>query len=115
MPNEQDKEKSLLETLADTVKAAAESIAHPTEGTPMEMPLNESGYELTHLHPVPKPARERTAKKKKTASKPAKRAAAKKAKPAAGKKGVGKARKAVKKAGKKKAAKKVAKKKKARC
>jgi hypothetical protein len=110
MPDEEDKEKSLLETLADTVKAAAESIAHPTEGTPMEMPLNESGYELTHLHPVPKPLRKRTAKRKKTTSKPAKPAAAKKAKPAAGKKSAGKAKKAVKK----KTAKKIAKKKKAR-
>jgi hypothetical protein len=101
------KEKSLFETLTDTVKAAAESIAHPTEGTPMEMPLNESGYAITHLQPVPKPAAKRKAKKKKTAKK---RAAAKKSKSAAGKKSkkaVGKSKKkAAKKAAKKKQAKK---------
>ncbi len=104
---EETKERSLLQALADTVKAAAESIAHPTEGTPMEMPLNESGYALTHLQPVPKPAGKRTAKKKKTARKPVKRAAAKKSKSAAGKKSVGKpGKKAAKKVAKKKRAKK---------
>lgn len=109
-----DKEKSLLETLADTVLAAAESIVHPTEGTPMEMPLNESGYAITHLQPhlqsVPKPTAKRAAKKKKVTRKPAKSAAAKKSKSAAG----GKARKAAAKTTKKKAVTKVAKKKKAR-
>jgi hypothetical protein len=30
------KEKTLFETLSDTVKAAAASIVHPTNGTPME-------------------------------------------------------------------------------
>lgn len=104
-----DNEKSLFETLTDTVKAAAESIAHPTGGTPMEMPLNESGYAITHLQSVPKPAAKRSAKKKKAAGKPAKRAAAKKSKSAAGKK----SRKTVGKP-KKKAVKKIAKKKKAK-
>lgn len=107
MPKEQSKEKTLLQTLADTVKAAAESIAHPTEGTPMEMPLNESGYALTHLQPVPKPVTKRTAKKQKTARKPSRRAAAKKSKSAAGKKSVGKpGKKAAKKVVPKKKAKK---------
>jgi hypothetical protein len=103
-----DKEKSLLESLADTVLAAAESIVHPTDGTPMEMPLNESGYAITHLQPhlqtKPKPAAKRAAKKKKVARKPAK-----KSKSAAG----GKARKAAARKTKKKAVTKVAKKKKA--
>ena len=108
-----DKEKSLLETLADTVLAAAESIVHPTGGTPMEMPLNESGYAITHLQPhlqsVPKPTAKRAAKKKKVTRKPATSPAAKKSKSVAGKK----ARKA---AGKqtKKAVRKIAKKKKPR-
>ena len=31
----------------------------------MEMPLNESGYALTHLQSVPQPAAKRSAKKKK--------------------------------------------------
>jgi hypothetical protein len=104
-----DKEKSLLETLADTVLAAAESIVHPTEGTPMEMPLNESGYAITHLQAELKPAAKRAAKKKKVARKPAKRAAAKKSKSAAGRK----AKKAAAKPAEKKAVTKVAKKKKA--
>jgi hypothetical protein len=107
-----DKDKSLLETLTDTIRAAAESIAHPTEGTPMEMPLNESGYALTHLQSVPKPAAKRTAKKKKTAGKPAKRSTVKKSKSAASKnsrKAVGKPKKnVVKKAAKKAAPKKKA-------
>lgn len=106
-----DKEKSLFETLTDTIKAAAESIAHPTEGTPMEMPLNESGYAITHLQSVPQPAARRSAKKKKAARKPAKRAGAKKSKSAADKKsgktvGKPKEKKAVKKVTKKKKAKK---------
>ena len=44
-----DGDKSLLETFTDTLKAAAGAIAHPTAGTPMAMPLNESGYAITHL------------------------------------------------------------------
>ncbi len=104
-----DKEKSLFETLTDTVKAAANSIAHPTGGTPMEMPLNESGYAITHLQSVPKPAAKRSAKKK-AAGKPAKRAAAKKSKSAAGKKSKKTAGKPKKKAVKKTATKKKAKK-----
>jgi hypothetical protein len=106
-----DKEKSLFESLTDTVKAAAESIAHPTEGTPMQMPLNESGYAITHLQAVSKPAAKPPAEKKKTFKKPAKRAASQKSKSTAGKKGkkaVGK-KKAIGKA-KKKAVKKVTKK-----
>jgi hypothetical protein len=86
MPKEKTTEKSLLETLADTIKAAAESIAHPTEGTPMEMPLNESGYALTHLQSTPKPVRKPTAKSNKTAKKPLRRAEAKKSISAAGRK-----------------------------
>ena len=97
MPKENTKEnksqKSLFETLADTVKAAAESIAHPTEGTPMEMPLNESGYALTHLQASSKPAVRRKAKKKKSAKKPRVRAAAKKSRPAIGKRKIGKSSK----------------------
>lgn len=101
-----DKEKSLFETLRDTITAAAESIAHPTEGTPMEMPLNESGYAITHLHPVTTPATNPATKKKKAARRPAKPAAAKKTKSAARKKSkktVAKPKKAVRKAAKKKA------------
>jgi hypothetical protein len=90
MPKENKDQKSLFETLADTVKAAAESIAHPTEGTPMEMPLNESGYALTHLQPSSKPPVRRKVKKKKSSKKPLGRAAAKKSKPAIGKKKIGK-------------------------
>ena len=97
MPRENKKEntkqKSLFETLADTVKAAAESIAHPTQGTPMEMPLNESGYALTHLQPSSKPAGGRTVKKKKGAKKPRGRAAAKKSKRIIGTKKIGKSSK----------------------
>jgi hypothetical protein len=104
-----DKEKSLLETLTDTVKAAAESIAHPTEGTPMQMPLNESGYAITHLQPTPKPAAEPSANKKKAAQRPAKRAASRKSKSAAGKKAKKPAAKS-----KKKTVKQVARKKKAK-
>lgn len=103
---EKPKEKSLFETLADTVKAAAGSIAHPTEGTPMEMPLNESGYALTHLRPAHKPVGKRKAKKKKAAGKPLKRAAAKKSRSSVGGKSVGKKKKAAKKIAKKKPAKK---------
>jgi 1,4-alpha-glucan branching enzyme len=44
-----DADKSILEKFADTIKAAAEAIVHPTAGTPMKMPLNESGYAITHL------------------------------------------------------------------
>jgi len=110
MPKENKNQKSLFETLADTVKAAAESIAHPTEGTPMDMPLNESGYALTHLQPSLKPAVRRKVKKKKTAKKPVARAAAKKSKPARVKKRIGKSgkksgKKAVTKTAKKKKAK----------
>jgi hypothetical protein len=88
IPKENKDQKSLFETLADTVKAAAESIAHPTEG--MEMPLNESGYALTHLQPSSKPPVRRKVKKKKSSKKPLGRAAAKKSKPAIGKKKIGK-------------------------
>jgi hypothetical protein len=42
-------DKSILEKFADTIKAAADAIVHPTAGTPMKMPLNESGYAITHL------------------------------------------------------------------
>lgn len=45
-----DNEKSLLEKLTETMKDAAHlvtegamAIAHPTSGTPMDMPLNELG------------------------------------------------------------------------
>ncbi len=95
MPRENKNQKSLFETLADTVKAAAESIAHPTEGTPMEMPLNESGYALTHLQPSSKPAVRRKVKKKKkkSAKKPLGRASAKKSRPVIGKKKIGKSSK----------------------
>ena len=96
-----DKDKSIFEKITDTVKAAAESIAHPTAGTPMEMPLNESGYAITHLKSAPKGRKKAPAKK--TAKKSAKKAPAKKPKFAGGKKNIGKnKKKVVKNAAKKK-------------
>jgi hypothetical protein len=65
-----DNEKSLLEKLTETMKDAAHlvtegamAIAHPTSGTPMDMPLNESGYALTHPHFTQTPAAEKVVKK----------------------------------------------------
>ena len=97
-----DNDKSILEKIADTVKAAADSIAHPTAGTPMEMPLNESGYAITHLKSVPKAKKKAPAKKapKKTAKK-----SSKKPKSSAGRKG-GVNKKTAKKVAKKKKPKK---------
>ena len=76
-----DDDKSLLEKFTDTVKDAAhvvaegaKAIAHPTSGTPMDMPLNESGYALTHPHFTPTPTADKV---KKTAKKSAKKAAKK--------------------------------------
>jgi hypothetical protein len=54
MEKTMDDDKSILEKFTNIVKAAAESIAHPTAGTPMEMPLNESGFAITHLRSTPK-------------------------------------------------------------
>ena len=81
-----DDDKSILEKITDTVKAAAESIAHPTAGTPMEMPLNESGYAITHLKSAPKAKKKAPAKRapKKTAKKFSKKS--KSSKSSAGKK-----------------------------
>jgi hypothetical protein len=70
-----DDDKSILEKVIDTVKAAADSIAHPTAGTPMKMPLNESGYAITHLKSAPKAKKKAPAKKapRKTAKKSSKK------------------------------------------
>jgi hypothetical protein len=104
-----DDDKSLLEKLTDTVKHAAhvvaegaKAIAHPTSGTPMDMPLNESGYALTHPHPhfTPTPTADKV---KKTAKEPAKKAAKKSAKKTVTKLTTNKSKKAVKKAAKKSA------------
>jgi hypothetical protein len=118
-----DDDKSLLEQFTDTVKDAAhvvaegaKAIAHPTSGTPMDMPLNESGYSLTHPHFTQKPTAEKVVKKpaKKAPKKSAKKAVRKSAKKAAAKKSATKnSKKPVKKAAKK-STKKVAKKKKAK-
>jgi hypothetical protein len=99
MEGAMDHDKSILEKIAATVKAAAESIAHPTAGTPMEMPLNESGYAITHLKSAPQAKQKAPAKRapKKIAKK-----SPKKSKSSAGRKAVVS----------KKTAKKVAKKKK---
>jgi hypothetical protein len=58
-----DADKSILEKFADTIKAAADAIVHPTAGTPMKMPLNESGYAITHLERVAKAKVKAPAKK----------------------------------------------------
>jgi hypothetical protein len=97
-----DNDKSILEKITDTVKAAADSIVHPTAGTPMEMPLNESGYAITHLKSAPKAKKKAPAKKapEKTAKK-----SSKKPKSSAGRKG-GVNKKTAKKVAKKKKPKK---------
>ena len=96
-----DKDKSIFENITDTVRAAAESIAHPTAGTPIEMPLNESGYAITHLKSASKGRTNASANK--TDKKSAKKAPAKKLKFARGKKNIGKnKKKVVRKAAKKK-------------
>ena len=111
-------DKSLLEKLTDTVKGAAhvvaegaKAIARPTSGTPMDMPLNESGYALTHPHFTTTHTEAKTVKRapKKSAKKAAKKAPKKVTKPAAKKsKKAAKpaAKKSTKKATKKKKAKK---------
>jgi hypothetical protein len=106
-------DKSILEKFADTLKAAADAIVHPTAGTPMKMPLNESGYAITHLRAAPKTRKKAPARKaattiakkkaaKKSAKSAAKRSAAKARKPVARTAGSKSARKATtkKKAGK---------------
>ena len=112
-----DDDKSLLEKFTDTVKDAAhvvaegaKAIAHPTSGTPMDMPLNESGYALTHPHFTPTPTADKV---KKTAKKSAKKAAKKSPKKAVTKLATNKSKKAAKKAAKK-TTKKAAKKRKAK-
>jgi hypothetical protein len=104
-------DKSLLERVTDTVKSAAhvvaegaEAIAHPTSGTPMDMPLNEAGYDVTHPHFRATPTANKIAKKR--AKKSAKKAAKKSPKKAATKSGPRKSTKTVKTAIKKKVAKK---------
>jgi hypothetical protein len=97
-----DNDKSIPQKITDTVKAAADSIAHPSAGTPMEMPLNESGYAITHLKAAPK-ARKKAAAKK-APKKPAKKSF-KKPKSSAGRKG-GINKKTAKKVAKKKKPKK---------
>ena len=69
-------DKSILEKFADTIRAAADAIVHPTAGTPMEMPLNESGCAITHLKRSPKAKVKAPAKKtvKQSGRKPAKAA-----------------------------------------
>jgi hypothetical protein len=66
-----DDDKSLLGTITNTVKGAArvvaegaKAIAHPTSGTPMDMPLNESGYAITHLHSTEAPTTGKAVKKR---------------------------------------------------
>jgi hypothetical protein len=71
-----DGDKSLLEKFTDTLKAAAGAIPHPTAGTPMAMPLNESGYAITHLR-LSSTARKKTTGK--TAVKPSAKTASRKA------------------------------------
>lgn len=97
-----DNEKSLLEKLTETMKDAAHlvtegamAIAHPTSGTPMDMPLNKSGYALTHPHFTQTPAAEKVVKKptKKTKKKTARTSLKKAAKKSPAKK----SRKAAKK------------------
>ena len=90
-----DDDKSVLKKISDTVKAAVDSIAHPTGGTPMEMPLNESGFAITHLKSAPK------SKTRKKAAKKTARWSSKKS----GQTGGRAAKKSVKKAVKKKKAK----------
>jgi hypothetical protein len=63
MEETMDDDKSILEKFTNIVKAAVESIAHPTAGTPMEMPLNESGFAITHLKSAPKVKKKAPAKK----------------------------------------------------
>lgn len=84
-------DKSILEKFADTLKAAADAIVHPTAGTPMKMPLNESGYAITHLRAAPKTRKKAPANK--AARKIAKKKAAKKPAKSAAKRRVAKARK----------------------
>ena len=87
-----DDDKSILDKFTDTVKSAAnvmvegaKAIAHPTAGTPFQMPLSETGYTLPHPADTPpsiakrKRARKAPTKKsvKKTAKK-SKKSAAKK-------------------------------------
>lgn len=79
-------DKSILEKFADTIKAAADAIVHPTAGTPMKMPLNESGYAITHLKraakgkvkaPAKKAVKQSGRKPPKAAKKPARKSTAK--------------------------------------
>ncbi len=84
-------DKSILEKFADTIKAAADAIVHPTAGTPMKMPLNESGYAITHLRAAPKTRKKAPAKK--AGKKTAKKKAAKKSAKSAAKRGAAKTRK----------------------
>ncbi|GAC1503931.1 MAG: hypothetical protein NVS2B1_13560 [Bradyrhizobium sp.] len=84
-------DKSILEKFADTIKAAADAIVHPTAGTPMKMPLNESGYAITHLRAAPKTRKKAPAKK--AGKKTAKKKAAKKSAKSSAKLGAAKARK----------------------
>ena len=95
-----DNEKSLLEKLTETIKDAAHlvtegamAIAHPTSGTPMDMPLNKFGvrsYPPT-FHPdtrrrkvVKKPTKKTKKKTARTSlKKAAKKSPAKKSRKAA--------------------------------
>ena len=84
-----DDDKGLIDKITDSIKGVAttlsegaKAIAHPSAGTPMDMPLYEAGYML----PKPPAAKRKSAKKSaKTAAKnaPAKKAAKKSTKKAA--------------------------------